>query len=57
MATKTVDVTPTWSGILPALLTLLHSENAEARFVAQKELERMARLTDKMIAHLNSMEK
>lgn len=57
MATKTVDVTPTWSGILPALLTLLHSENAEARFVAQKELERMARLADKMIAHLKTMEK
>lgn len=57
MTTKTVDITPTWSGILPALLTLLHSENAEARFVAQKELERMARLTDKLIDHLNTLEK
>jgi len=57
MTVKTIDVTPTWSGILPALLTLLHSENAEASFVAQKELERMARLADNMIAHLKTMEK
>lgn len=57
MTTKTVDIAPTWTEILPALLTLLQSENAEARFVAQKELERMARLTDKLINHLKTMEK
>lgn len=43
---KTIDITPTWVEILPALLTLLNSENPTAREVATSEMERMARLAD-----------
>ena len=46
MTTKTVDVTPTWQGILPALLTLLQSDNHKSRQVAESELRRMAGLAD-----------
>lgn len=54
---KTIDITPTWQGILPALLTLLKSDNPKTRELAEGEMYRMARSADKMIAHLNSMEK
>ena len=43
---QTVDVTPTWSGILPALLTLLQSDNPKSRDIAESELRRMAGLAD-----------
>lgn len=43
---QTVDVTPTWQGILPALLTLLQSDNPKSRGVAESELRRMAGLAD-----------
>ena len=43
---QTVDVTPTWSGVLPALLTLLQSTNPKSRDIAESELRRMAGLAD-----------
>lgn len=46
--TKYVDVTPTWSGILPALLALL--EMPQTRQTAMDELTRMAHLADKQVA-------
>ena len=46
MTTQTVDVTPTWQGIRPALLTLLQSDNHKSRQVAESELRRMAGLAD-----------
>ena len=46
MTSKTIDVTPTWQGILPALLTLLQSDNLQTRQVAESELRRMAGLAD-----------
>lgn len=46
MTTPTVDLTPTWSGILPALLDLLKSDNYKTREIAVRELERMAGLAD-----------
>ena len=57
MTTQTVDLTPTWQGILPALLNLLQSDNPRTRELAEAEMYRMARSADRMIAHLNSMEK
>ena len=57
MTTKTIDLTPTWQGILPALLDLIKSDNPEVRTLAEAEMYRMARSADRMIAHLNSMEK
>ena len=46
MTSKTVDVTPTWQGILPALLALLQSDNPKSRQLAESELRRMAGLAD-----------
>jgi hypothetical protein len=46
MTTETIDVTPTWQGILPALLTLLKSDILECRTLAESELRRMAGLAD-----------
>jgi hypothetical protein len=48
MTTKYVDITPTWSEILPALLALL--SNPITRDDALMELSRMAKLADKAVA-------
>ena len=45
---QTVDLTPTWQEILPALIILL--ENPKSRQVALDELSRMARLADQQVA-------
>jgi len=44
--TKTIDLTPTWQGILPGLIALLNSDNLKSRQVAESELRRMAGLAD-----------
>ena len=46
---KYIDVTPTWSQILPALLALLETGTAEGRRTARDELERMAALADRLV--------
>lgn len=43
---KTIDMTPTWAGILPALRALIENSNSEGRATAWAELERMAALAD-----------
>ena len=45
MQTKTIDLTPTWRGILPALLALL--ENPATQRDALDELSKMANLADR----------
>ena len=54
MTTQTVDVTPTWQGILPALLNLLQSDNPKSRQLAESELRRMAGLADGYIESLRA---
>jgi len=44
MQTKTIDLTPTWRGVLPALLALL--ENPATKRDALRELSRMAGAAD-----------
>lgn len=46
-APKTIDCTPTWSGILPVLIALL--QNSRTRKDGTIELERMAKLADKYV--------
>lgn len=46
-----IDITPTWSGILPALLLLLESGSAKGRTAARDELARMAKLADIAVAN------
>jgi hypothetical protein len=43
---KTIDITPTWSGVLPLLLAALEDGGFEARNAAMAELCRMAALAD-----------
>lgn len=41
-----IDMTPTWSGILPLLLMSLESPNAETRKNGIAEITRMAKIAD-----------
>jgi hypothetical protein len=43
----TIDVTPTWKGILPLLLAAIENGTAKGRASAMTELNRMADLADK----------
>ena len=45
MTTKTIDLTPTWRGILPALLAMI--ELPATRQDALDELAKMANLADR----------
>lgn len=42
----TIDLTPTWSGILPALLAVIENGTPEGQKIAREELQRMATLAD-----------
>lgn len=45
-----IDLTPTWSGILPALLNIIETRpNEEAYNVAREELKKMAKLADNYV--------
>lgn len=46
---KKIDVTPTWSGILRALLAVMQDGNAEGRKEAIKELQNMATAADQAV--------
>jgi len=43
---KYINLTPTWSGLIPALIELVKNGNADAEF----ELRRLAKIADKFIA-------
>ena len=48
---KTIDLTPTWEGILPGLIqALLDTEDWDSRRVIMEELQRMARSADQAVA-------
>jgi len=44
---KKIDVTPTWSAVLPALLAVIQNGKPEAIEIAEAELKRMADAADK----------
>lgn len=44
--TRTVDLTPTWAGILPALFAALEYGTAQGQAIAKEELSRLARAMD-----------
>lgn len=46
--TKTIDCTPTWSGILPVILALIQNPNTKKDGMI--ELKRMAELADAYVA-------
>jgi hypothetical protein len=52
----TIDMTPTWEEILPALIRLYaEAETIEAQQTAYEELTRMARLADKQVAQVKAL--
>lgn len=44
--TKTITITPTWEGLLPALLAVLTDGEAQGQVAVREELTRMARAAD-----------
>lgn len=55
-AIKTLDMTPTWEGVLPVYLMAWTDGNAKGRAAASSELLRMAQLADKWVAHCKANE-
>ena len=47
-----IDMTPSWSDLLPALLAILSEGNAQGRRTARIELARMASAADQWNAHV-----
>lgn len=45
--TEIIDITPTWVGILPALIAVIRDGSPEGRKYAIAELERMADAADR----------
>lgn len=52
-----IDLTPTWQGIVPALILLIENGNAEGRKFAQEELMRLAAFADSQKEKANVKEK
>jgi len=51
---RTIDITPTWSGLLPVLLMGMDDPDSvtrEGRMIAKQELANMAKAADKWNAH------
>lgn len=47
---ETVDLTPTWAGMLPALLAAYRDGTPKGQRIAYEELTRMAGIADAYIA-------
>ena len=43
---RTIDVTPTWTDLMPALFAVLQNGTEEGRAIAQAELTRLAKIVD-----------
>lgn len=48
---KYITLTPTWSGLLPALLALYVDGNAQGRKYALEELQRLAAIADRAVSN------
>ena len=46
----TIDITPTWAGILPALIFVIRDGTPEGQRAAMTELQRMAQAADRLNA-------
>ena len=56
---KTIDMTPTWEGVLPVLIMTLQRSKVDSDSLetAQTELNKMAKLADKWVQHVKEMER
>ena len=48
---ETINITPTWAGILPALIAVIRDGTPEGQRMAAEELQRMAQAADKWNEH------
>ncbi len=55
MATETIDMTPTWSQIVPAFVAALQHGTGDGPRAAREELARMAEAADLWNAHASGM--
>jgi hypothetical protein len=53
---KTIDMTPTWQGLLPMLLALYTDSDAKGRAYALSELQRMAKICDLAVSESEERE-
>lgn len=53
---KTIDLTPTWSEILPTLLIILRDASPKGQSSAVEELKNMARAADMWNEHVKKSE-
>ena len=53
---KTIDMTPSWSGVLPILLAAYSNKDYKAIDAAQQELKRMAELADLWVDYSKALE-
>lgn len=53
--TQTIDITPTWSALLPALIAVARDGTEEGRRAALSELRRMAQAADQLNIELKTM--
>jgi hypothetical protein len=54
MNPRTIDLTPTWSAILPALIATLRDGTPEGQDIARRELASMAQAADAAVAMRNA---
>lgn len=47
---ETMDLTPTWAGLLPGLIAQLDNGTVKSRKTAEAELRKMAGLADRLVA-------
>lgn len=45
---KTIDLTPTWAGVMPLLMAVLESGSEEGKREAREELMRLAKAMDEV---------
>jgi len=55
---KTINITPTWAGITPAMLAIIKNPNAsfESQKMIQEEFLKMAKLADSYVEHCKEQE-
>lgn len=53
---KTIDITPTWEGLVPFFITMIENGTPKGRADAIKELTRMAKIADHAVAEAKRMD-
>lgn len=55
MSAERIDMTPTWSALLPAFVAVLEDGTQEGRRIARLELQRMAQAADYWNEHAKAL--